>query len=517
LITRPHSENRFGEVISEGEEKFEKYRKTAGLFIGPLLFAIMLFVPVRGLSQEAHTLAAVMLWIIIWWITEPIPIPATALAGVILCTIAGVADIKKILIPFADPLIFLFLGSFILAKGMSVHHLDKRFAFSIMSVSWVKNSSGRILFLFGLIAAFLSMWISNSACTAMMFPIAIGIVNSMSEMISKNSGKSVNAGNLKYGTGLMLIAAYASSVGGIGTPIGTPPNIIGIGMIDKFTGIKISFLQWMSFALPLVILIYIALFLFLYFSHKPEIKHIEGAGEFIKNEKDKLGKWSRGQKNTLAAFIVAVILWLLPGFVTLFSGENSPLQNTIKSSFPESVAALAGAVLLFLLPLDRKKRKFTIEWKDAVKIDWGTLLLFGGGLSLGTLMYDTKLADFIGKGFINYAGVESVWMITLIVIFFTTFFTEVTSNTACANMVIPVVISVCLAANINPLPPAIGATLAASMGFMLPVSTPPNAIVYGSGMIPIRKMVRAGFLFDFISGIIIWLGLRLLLPLCGII
>jgi sodium-dependent dicarboxylate transporter 2/3/5 len=315
----------------------------------------------------------------------------------------------------------------------------------------------------------------------------------------------------------MLIASYASSVGGIGTPIGTPPNIIGIGMINKFTGIKISFLQWMSFALPLVIVIYLVLFLLLYYTNKPESKNITGTDKFIKAEKEKLGKWSRGQKNSLFAFSVAIIMWILPGFTTLILGENSPLQKTIISIFPESVAALIGASLLFLLPTDWKKRRFTIEWKDAVKIDWGTLILFGGGLSLGTLMFETKLADFIGKGFINYAGVESIWFITLIVIFLTIFFSEVTSNTACANMVIPVVISVCLAANINPLPPAIGATIAASMGFMLPVSTPPNAIVYGSGMIPIRKMVKAGFLFDFISGIIIWLGLRLLLPLCGII
>jgi sodium-dependent dicarboxylate transporter 2/3/5 len=517
LNNNSDSEPEFAEVISEGEEKFERYRKTTGLTLGPVLFIIMLVIPVPSLSIEAHTLAAVMLWVIVWWITEPIPIPATALAGVILCTLTGIADIKRILLPFADPLIFLFLGSFILAKGMSIHNLDKMFAYSIMSIGWVKNSSGRILFMFGAIAAFLSMWISNSACTAMMFPIGIGIINSMSEIISKNSGKSVNTKTLRFGTGLMLIAAYASSVGGIGTPIGTPPNIIGIGMINKFTEIKISFLQWMSFALPLVIVIYLALFLFLYFTQKPEIKNITGAGEFIKAEKEKLGKWSAGQKNTLFAFSVAVFLWILPGFATLIFGVNSPLQKTIVSIFPESVSALIGAALLFLLPVDRKKRKPTIEWKDAVKIDWGTLLLFGSGLSLGTLMYDTELADFIGRGFINYAGVESVWMITLIVIFFTTFFTEVTSNTACANMVIPVVISVCLAANINPLPPAIGATLAASMGFMLPVSTPPNAIVYGSGMIPIRKMAKAGFLFDFISGIIIWLGLRLLLPLCGII
>ncbi len=504
------------EVISEKEEKFEKYRKSIGLFLGPAFFLIMIFVPVAELNPKAHTLSAVMLWIIVWWITEPIPIPATALVGIVLCSITGVADIKTILQPFADPLIFLFLGSFILAKAMSIHNLDKRFSYSIMSLKWVKNSSARILFTFGAIAAFISMWISNTATTAMMFPIGIGIVNSMAEIISRNTGKPVDARTLRFGTGMMLMAAYASSAGGIGTPVGTPPNLIGIGLIEKFTGIKISFVQWMSFSLPILVVMYFALFAIMYFLHKPEINHIKGTGDFIKAEKAKLGKWTRGQKNSLIGFLIAVTLWIMPGFIGLIYGGNSAELKAYNSFLPETVGALAGAMFLFLLPVNWKEKKFTINWHDAVKIDWGTLLLFGSGLSLGTLMYDTKLAEFIGKWLINFGNVESVWGITFAAIFISIIVSEATSNTASANMIVPVLIAICLSAGINPLPPAIGATLGASWGFMLPVSTAPNAIVYGSGMVPITKMVRAGIFFDITGGLIIWMGLRLLLPLVGL-
>jgi sodium-dependent dicarboxylate transporter 2/3/5 len=177
---------------------------------------------------------------------------------------------------------------------------------------------------------------------------------------------------------------------------------------------------------------------------------------------------------------------------------------------------MVGAVLLFVLPLNWKERKFTVTWKQAIGIDWGTLLLFGGGLTLGNLMFETKLAEAVGKGLMDFSGAESLWGVTLAAIFISIIVSEATSNTASANMVVPVIISLCIAAGINPVPPAIGATLGASWGFMLPVSTPPNAIVYGSGMVPITKMIRAGIVFDILGGLVIWLGLRLLLPVVGL-
>lgn len=504
------------ETISPQEEKFEYWRNTLGTFLGPLIALIIYFIPIPSISEKAHLLACILGWVVIWWVTEPIPIPATSLLGVILCVVLNVGNVKTVLAPFADPIIFLFLGSFVLAEAMSIHKLDKRFAYSIMSVKWIGSSTGRILFVYGAITAFISMWISNTAATAMMFPIGLGIIYATSDLISKKSGKKVDTAKLRFGTGMMLMAAYSASAGGIGTPVGTPPNLIGIAMIDKFAHVKIPFFNWMLITVPILIFAYIVLFCILYFLHKPEVTRIEGGEEYVNEEFKKLGKWTRGQKNTLIAFLVTVILWIIPGLLDVFYGSSNPFSKYYNTRIPESIAAITGMILLFIFPIDWKKRQFTITWKEAVNIDWGTLILFGGGLTLGSLMFETKLADSIGNGIFYFTGAGSVWSVTFVAVFIAIVFSETTSNTASANMIIPVMISLSIAAGINPVPPAIGATLGASWGFMLPISTPPNAIVYGSGMVPIRKMMRAGIIFDVIGGLIIWLGLRIMLPMVGL-
>jgi sodium-dependent dicarboxylate transporter 2/3/5 len=469
-----------------------------------------------GLEPQAHALAAISAWIVVWWIGEPVPIPVSALLGAVLCILAGVADARTVLAPFAEPTIFLFLGSFIMARAMSVHGLDRRFAFGILSIGWIGERAWRILFAYGAISAFISMWISNTATTAMMFPIGLGIITAMAGLLEKNCGRKTDPARLRFATGMMLMAAYASSVGGIGTPVGTPPNLIGLAMIEKFAGIKIPFFRWMLFAVPMLLVMYILLFFLLYLLHKPEMPVIAGSRDYVRQELAKLGPWSRGQKNALAAFLVTVCLWVIPGFLAVFRGSASAPAKWYGGHLPEAVAALIGAALLFLLPVDWRKREFTISWRQAANIDWGTLLLFGGGLSLGNLMFSTGLADHVGQGLLRFSGAGSLWGITLTAIFIAIIASETTSNTAAANMVVPVVICLAMAAGVNPVPPALGAILGCSWGFMLPVSTPPNAIVYGSGLVPIIKMVRAGFIFDLAGGAVIWACLRILLPLIGL-
>ncbi len=502
--------------ISRLEEKIEFWRQRISFFLGPLLGLILWLIPMPALSAQAHTLAAVIGWVVVWWIGEPVPIPVSAIIGAVLCILAGVADAKTVMAPFAEPTIFLFLGSFIIARAMSVHALDRRFAYGIMSMNWIGDRSWRILFAFGAIAAFLSMWISNTATTAMMLPIGLGIVTAMSDMIAKKTGRKIDPSRLRFASAMMLMAAYASSTGGIGTPVGSPPNLIGIAMIEKFAGIRIPFFKWMQFAVPMLIIMYGLLFLILYFLHKPEMPVMEGSRDFVRQELAKLGRWNRGQKNSLAAFMVTVCLWVIPGFLAVFCGSSAPLTRMYGARLPEAAAALIGAFLLFVLPVDWKKRQFTISWRQAVDIDWGTLILFGGGLSLGNLMFSTGLAEHIGQGLIEMSGAGSMWAITFAAVFIAIIASETTSNTAAANMVVPVIISLALAAGVNPVPPALGAILGCSWGFMLPVSTPPNAIVYGSGLVPIIKMIRAGFLFDITGGLVIWTVLRLLLPLIGL-
>jgi sodium-dependent dicarboxylate transporter 2/3/5 len=511
MIENPNSGIK--EALSKGEETFENWRNTIGLFFGPMLGLMVYFSDMPGLSDKAHVLAAILSWTVVWWICEPIPLCMTALASSVLCVVLGVDTVKHVFAPYSDPIIYLFLGSFILAEGMAIHGLDKRFAYGIMSMKWVGNSSGRILLAFGFICAFISMWISNTAATAMMLPIALGIIHAMARLMAQRKGRTVDPMKLRFGTGLMLMAAYGASTGGIGTPVGTPPNLIGIAFIEKTLGVRIAFFQWMSFAVPLCLVLMILLFVLMYFLHKPEIARLEGCKEFVAQEQASLGPWTRGQKNAVFAFLVTVALWIIPGFLAV---TRSPYQKSYAELMPEGVAALVGALLLFLLPTCWKKREFTMTWKQATRIDWGTLLLFGGGMALGTLMFETRLADTLGKNLFAMSGASTTWGITLGAIFIAILASETSSNTAAANMVVPVMIALAQAAGVDPIPPAIGATLGASWGFMLPVSTPPNAIVYGSGMVRITQMIRAGVLFDLCGGLVIWGGLYLLLPLVGL-
>jgi sodium-dependent dicarboxylate transporter 2/3/5 len=324
----------------------------------------------------------------------------------------------------------------------------------------------------------------------------------------------------------MLMVAYGASIGGIGTPIGSPPNLIGIGLIRNGTGVEINFFTWMSLAVPMLMAMGVALFVLLTWLHparedtaaasEPDMGDGTEMRRYLDEERARLGPWTRGQVNTLAAFGVAVCLWTLPGLLALVGQQDSVLGVWLAARVPEAAAALAAAILLFVLPVRLREAQFTLTWEDAVAIDWGTILLFGGGLALGTLMFETGVASAMGEGLTSWFGATSLWRFTFGAIAVAILMSETTSNTAAANMVIPVVIAVAEATGVDPVPPALGACLGASFGFMFPVSTPPNAIVYGSGLVPIPEMMRAGVLFDAIGLVVIWTGLRVLCPLLGL-
>jgi sodium-dependent dicarboxylate transporter 2/3/5 len=267
MATKPQDVTAPKEAVSEQEEAFDRWRKGIGLFLGPLVALAVYSMDMPSLTPKAHTLAAILSWTVIWWVCEPIPLAMSALFSSMLCVVFGVADAKTVFAPYADPIIYLFRGSFMLAGAMAIHGLDKRFAYGIMSLKLVGNSTGRILLAFGFICAFLSMWISNTAATAMMFPIAVGIVYAMADIRARQTGRQLDPLKLRFGTGMMLMAAYAASAGGIATPVGTPPNLIGTAMIEKFCGVKIAFFHWMSFALPLLLLLFALLYALMYYLH----------------------------------------------------------------------------------------------------------------------------------------------------------------------------------------------------------------------------------------------------------
>jgi sodium-dependent dicarboxylate transporter 2/3/5 len=495
------------EVVSEPEARFERARRVAGLVLAPAVFALLLLLPLQGLKPEAHRLAAVMAAVVVLWITEALPLAVTALVGAAACVVLRVAPAKDVFAPFADPLMFLFIGSFILARAIFLHRLDRRLAFGVLSVKWVGARPSRILFAFGAVTAFISAWISNTATTAMMFAIGMAILAFLFDN-ERAGGSRVNPA---YATALMLMTSFSASVGGLATPIGTPPNVIGLGFIRQLVGVEFPFFKWAMIGTPVVVILFLWLFFYLDWLSPAGVKEIEGSREMLRRERESLGAWTRGQKSTLAAFAVTVALWVVPGVIALVAGDQSALYQSVNRSVPEAVAAVLGATLLFLLPGDGGAR--AINWEEAVKIDWGVVLLYGGGFALGVLSFQTGLAEAVGRGLTGVlpvsGGLGLLFASTLVAVITS----EATSNTASANMVVPVVIAIAKAQGADPLEPALGATMGASMGFMLPVSTPCNAIVYGSGYIPLTRMIRYGVLLD-IAGVVVIVALvRLLVPL----
>ncbi|SPD75485.1 Anion transporter [uncultured Desulfobacterium sp.] len=502
------------EAISITEQHFDRIRRTVSLFLGPIVFLVLLSMPMPSLSDEAHRLSAVVGLVLVYWVGEALPIPVTSLLGPVLCIVMGIATPASAFAPFANPIIFLFIGSFILAQGMMEQKLDKRIALAILSFPWIGDSPSRLLVAIAVIPVLTSMWISDSATTAMIYPILIGIISAFRSLAHDADNKLASA---KFNCGLLLTIAYAALIGGVGTPIGTPPNLIGIGMIDKLLNIKIHFFKWMMLAVPIMLVMWTLMVLYMRMIHPPAVKKIPGLVDFLRKQKAHQGPFTRGQKNALFAFIVAVVLWVFPGVVASFLGTESQIYKFCESHLPEGVASLIAAILLFLLPVDWKERRFTLAWTSAVKIDWGTVLLFGGGLSLGSLMFSTGLANIIGKNLISFSGASSLWTITAIAIALAIVSTEMTSNTAAANMLIPIMIAVSQGAGVSAIPPAIGVCFGASMAFMMPVSTPSNAIIYGSGLVPITTMIRAGLVLDIVSFFVIFTGMRMLCPLLGLV
>ena len=486
------------ETLSEGEERFEKWRKRTGLVIGPLVFLIILLLPFSNLKPEAHRLAAVMALVIVLWLCESLPMTMTAILGAALAVILQVADAKTVFAPFADPLRFLFIGSFMLARAIFVHDLDKRVAFTVLSWDVIGARPSRILFAFGAVTAFISAWISNTATTAMMFAIGLSIISFLFAQ-EKETGIKINRG---YATALMLITTFAASVGGLATPIGTPPNVIGIGFIRNLVGADISFFKWMLIGTPVVIVLFIFMWFYLNKLSPAGVKEIKGSAEMLDREREKLGPWTRGQRSVVIAFAVTVLIWVVPGIIALAAGEQSPIYRSLNTRIPEAVGAVIGALLLFLLPGSDKGTR-AITWEDAVKIDWGVIFLYGGGFALGVLSFQTGLAEAVGRGLTDLLPFSSGFGLLVASVLVAIIVSETTSNTASANMVVPVVIAIAQTNGQDPFIPALGATFAASLGFMLPVSTPCTAIVYGSGYVPLMKMVKYGILLDIAGALVI--------------
>jgi sodium-dependent dicarboxylate transporter 2/3/5 len=391
--------------------------------------------------------------------------------------------------PFASPTIFLFIGSFVLAQALFVHRVNERVAFGVLSMRIIGGRPTRILIVYGMLAAFLSAWMSNTATAAMLVPIGLSLIRFMESEAEIPK---------KYGTALMLMTSYCCSRGGMATAIGTPPNLIAIGMIEEQLGVRITFVEWMLFSGPIMLVLMLVVISYLSWVGRTGVQVIPGIEKIIADRKRALGPWKRGEVNAVIAFCVTVCLWIGPGLLVLVLGREHELARSVLASVPESVAALIGVVLLFLLP-NSETEPSTITWRQAAQIDWGTILLFGGGLSLGALTASSGLALVVAEGITELVQISDVVTLTFAAALFTVVLSETMSNTAATNIAIPIVISIAQVTGVSPMIPVVASALAASVADALPVSTPPNAIVYASGRVTIAEMLTYGVLMDLIA------------------
>lgn len=492
-------------VPTPGGTSIDVLRARIATVLGPLLFLVIWLAPLP-LNTEAHRLAAVMALVVTFWIGEPVPVAVTALLGPSLALLVGAVPgatatdaVALAYKGFGDPILMLFIGGFFIAESMTVHGLDRRIAMSILSRRTFSASPARMVVGLGLCSWLLSMWMSNSATTAFLVPIAAGMLAVVRE--GRPPGKLDAAA--------MLMIAFAATVGGLGTPVGTAPNLIGIAQMQKLAGFKFEFLSWMKYGIPIGAVMMVALSWLL-------TRGIPGSDVDLKahaeEEKRKLGPWKRGEWITAVAFALAVSLWIATGLAQAANAKAA--TEWFKRHLPEGTIALIAASVLFVLPAAPGRP--TLTWREATRIDWGTLLLLGGGLSLGDLILKTGLSDAIGTGAVGYFGATNPWTLTIVATALAIGISEITSNTATVTMLLPVIISIANKAGIDPIQPAFAATLGCSFGFMLPVSTPPNAIAYGTGMIPIATMARKGVVFDVIGFALIIGSLAVLVPILGL-
>lgn len=474
-------------------------KKTLGRFIGILVFILIVMYPVDPSSfpVEAKYTAAVTALMIVWWVTEAIPIQATALIPIVLFPLLGVLSPAEACSAYGDKVIFLFLGGFIIAMSMQRWGLHERIALHIISKTG--SSPRRLILGFMIATAFLSMWISNTACAMMMVPIAIAIIATILPNIETKL-EEMDPKQRNFSECIVISIAYAATIGGMATIIGTPPNGFFIAQMETIfpTAPQIDFSTWMVFALPLSCIFLPIGWLWLTYGVYRNIPEKISAGKDIITEKiSALGSMSKGEKWTLIVFVATALAWILRSEKNL-GGIVIPGINTFLPGVGDSTIAIAGAILLFLLPVNRKEGIYTMNWEWAKKIPWGILILFGGGICLSKAFIASGLANEIIEhlGFIHTIHIV---LAVLIVAILVSLLTEVTSNTAIAGVMMPIMAVTAVGMEINPYILMLTATFACSMAFMLPVATPPNAVAYGSGYIDIKDMIRAGWVLNLIG------------------
>lgn len=475
-----------------------------GLWIGIILFVLLIIVPIGGMAPAAQRTAALALLMSAWWISEAVPIPVTALLPLVVLPVLGVSSPADTAAPYANPVIFLFLGGFVLALSMERWGLHRRLALSIVSFSGTRPAS--LVLGFMVATAFISMWVSNTATTAMMVPIGIAVAQLLRP--------PDETAHFPFGVALMLGIAYAATIGGFGTLIGTPPNAIFAGAARELLGRSIGFGEWMMVGVPVTIVFLPITWALLVFVFHPPGTLPDGAGAMLAEERQRLGPMVRGERVTMIIFILMAAAWVLRE-PKVFDTFTIPGLATWLPGIDDSTIAIAGAVALFLIPADRRAGRYTMEWPEMKRLPWGVLLLFGGGLSLARAFETSGLSALIGQAVASLGGLPFVLILAVTAATFI-FLSDIASNTAVAAMAMPLLAAAAHGMGLDPVTLMATGALAASGSFLLPVSTPPNAIVFGTGYIQMKEMVRIGFVLDLLSiGLMTLVGYLLIGPLLG--
>ncbi|HET9480568.1 MAG TPA: DASS family sodium-coupled anion symporter [Candidatus Polarisedimenticolia bacterium] len=493
------------------EDRLERSLRTAGLFAGPAL-ALALYAWNPGAHpEEGRRLLSILALAVCFWMTEAIPLPATALLASALAITCGVAPARSVLAPYADPVIFLFVGSFLLSGAFQKYGLDRSVAGVMLRLGPVGRSPGGLMAGFGAASAAISTCLSNTASAALMTPIALGAIHDRLPRDLDDAESSARA--TPWASGILLMVAYGASVGGMATIIGTPPNLLVAGFLERMTGVRVGFVGWILFGLPIAFVLLVASTLVCRLIlagggvlGSPPARSLSAAT--IEDRERELGRrW------TTLCFALAGALWMLPATTAMLLGHDHPGVAGLTAHLPEAGVALLCACLLFVLPVNWRARRFALSWTEGRQVNWGIILLFGGGLSLGTMAEATGIARWAGEG-IHAMGLSSTPAgLLAVTVAVSILVSEFASNTAAATLLVPVAISAAEASGFNPVPPALAVGLAATCGFIFPVSTPPNAIVFGTGLLPLPRMIRVGVLLDVTSFFVVWLGLLALDPL----
>jgi sodium-dependent dicarboxylate transporter 2/3/5 len=475
-----------------------KNYRVLSLFAGLMMAMLMLVINPFRLDISAARAVAVATLMVIWWVTEAMPMPVVALIPLVILPLLGISAIDEVAKAYSNPVVFLFMGGFFIGLAIEKWNLHKRIALQIVRITG--TSGNRIILGFILATGFISMWLSNTATTMMMFPIALSVIAVMKE--HESPGKGLN----NFALVMMLVIAYASNFGGIATIIGTPPNVAFVAYIEKQYGTAVSFADWMMLCLPISLVLLFSLYLVLtQWMFPNHIKQSTEARDFIRVELQSLGVMTKAEKRVLAVFVMTALLWI----------TRDLINQTGWIRLDDNMIALIGAISLFAIPSGiQKDQKFStlLEWSDTPKMAWGILLLFGGGIALANSLEKVGVMQQIGQWLSGFSHFGT-FALVLLVIVVSIFLSELMSNVAQVIVLAPVMAALANALGLNPLLLGIPMTLAASAASMLPMGTPPNAIVFGSGFISMKEMLKAGLVMNLISIIVILLFSWYILPL----